>query len=130
MSDDGTIALFQTGRQRPTLSHGTSFALRQPGDDKGVWSIKTAKISSGGETRKFGPAKISRYMVYSKQEMDTASCTTSDRKIFVWKRKVETDMVGRGGGRGRGRKGREVHMHGMKERQKEEKEEERKGRME
>ena len=26
-SDDGTIALFQTGRQRPTLSHGTSFVL-------------------------------------------------------------------------------------------------------
>ena len=27
-SDDGTIALFQTDRQRPTLSHGTSFVLR------------------------------------------------------------------------------------------------------
>ena len=28
MSDDGTIALFQTDGQRPTLSHGTSFVLR------------------------------------------------------------------------------------------------------
>ena len=57
-SDDGTIALFQTGTRRPTLSHG------KPGDDEGAWSIacainvkiKTAKISSGGETgflRKF-----------------------------------------------------------------------------
>ena len=26
-SDDGTIALFQTGRRRPTLSHGSSFVL-------------------------------------------------------------------------------------------------------
>ena len=26
-SDDGTIALFQTSRRRPTLSHGTSFVL-------------------------------------------------------------------------------------------------------
>ena len=26
-SDDGTIALFQTGRRRPTLSHGISFVL-------------------------------------------------------------------------------------------------------
>ena len=36
-SDDGTAALSKTGRQRSTVSHGRSFVLCKPGDDKGAW---------------------------------------------------------------------------------------------
>ena len=34
--DDGTASLFQTIRRRPTLSHGTSFILCEPSDDKSL----------------------------------------------------------------------------------------------
>ena len=69
----GTIALFQTGWRRPTLSHGHLSSSVSPMTIKGRGQylvlnvkIKTAKISSGGETGfswKFGSTKISRYTV-------------------------------------------------------------------
>ena len=32
--DNGTVSLFETSRRQPTLSHGTSFVLRESSDDK------------------------------------------------------------------------------------------------
>ena len=54
-----------TGDLSSTVSPAT---IKGRGNSSLNAKIKTAKISSGGETgflRKFGPAKISRYMVFA-----------------------------------------------------------------